>query len=172
MNDSANLKTLLLLRHAKSSWEKLNINDHDRSLNKRGKKDAPKMGKVIKELDIVPDVIISSSAKRAMDTAKLIAENCKHKKNIEKNPLLYASTLENYIDVISMVSDYHQKVLVVGHNPIIEELVNKFINQMEIIPTCTLVQLSLNIKSWKLLNGLNYKDVNLIRILRPKEMSI
>ena len=78
MNDSANLKTLLLLRHAKSSWEKLNnITDHDRSLNKRGKKDAPKMGKVIKELDIVPDLIISSSAKRAMDTAKLIAENCK-----------------------------------------------------------------------------------------------
>src|SRR6476659_7454635 len=172
MNDSANQKTLLLLRHAKSSWKKLNITDLDRSLNKRGKKDAPKMGKVIKELDIVPDVIISSSAKRAMDTAKLIAENCKHKKNIEKNPLLYASTLENYIDVISMVSDYHQKVLVVGHDPIIEELVNKFINQMEIIPTCTLVQLSLNIKSWKLLDGLSYKDVNLIRILKPKEMSL
>ena len=172
MNDSANLKTLLLLRHAKSSWEKLNINDHDRSLNKRGKKDSPKMGKVIKELDIVPDVIISSSAKRAMDTAKLIAENCKYKKNIEMNPLLYASTLVNYIDVINMVSDYHQKVLVVGHNPIIEELVNKFINRMEIIPTCTLVQLSLNVKSWKLLDGLSYKDVNLIRILKPKEMSL
>ena len=80
--------------------------------------------------------------------------------------------LVNYIDVINMVSDYHQKVLVVGHNPIIEELVNKFINRMEIIPTCTLVQLSLNVKSWKLLDGLNYKDVNLIRILRPKEMSL
>ena len=92
MNDSANQKTLLLLRHAKSSWKKLNITDHDRSLNKRGKKDAPKMGKVIKELDIVPDLIISSPAKRAMDTAKLIAENCKYKKNIEMNPLLYAST--------------------------------------------------------------------------------
>jgi phosphohistidine phosphatase len=172
MNGSANQKTLLLLRHAKSGWKKLNLTDHDRSLNKRGKKDAPKMGKVIKELDIVPDLIISSPAKRAMDTAKLVAENCKYKKNIEKNPLLYASTLENYIDVIHMVSDYYQKVLVVGHNPIIEELVIKFINRMEIIPTCTLVQLSLNIQSWKLLDELNYKDVNLIRILRPKEMDI
>jgi len=172
MNGGANQKTLLLLRHAKSSWKKLNITDHDRLLNERGKKDAPKMGKVIKELDIVPDLIISSPAKRAMDTAKLVAENCKYKKNIEKNPLLYASTLENYIDVISIVSDYHQKVLVVGHNPIIEELVIKFINRMEIIPTCTLVQLSLNIQSWKLLDGLNYKDVNLVRILRPKEMGI
>ena len=172
MNGSANQKTLLLLRHAKSIWKKLNLTDHDRLLNERGKKDAPKMGKVIKELDIVPDLIISSPAKRAMDTAKLVAENCKYKKNIEKNPLLYASTLENYIDVIHMVSDYYQKVLVVGHNPIIEELVIKFINRMEIIPTCTLVQLSLNIQSWKLLDGLNYKDVNLIRILRPKEMDI
>ena len=172
MNSSINQKTLLLLRHAKSSWKNLNIVDHDRPLNKRGKKDAPKMGRVIKELDIVPDLIISSTAKRAIDTAKLIAENCKYQKNIEKNPLLYASTLENYIQVISMVSNYHQKVLVVGHNPIIEELVIKFINRMEIIPTCTLVQLNLNVESWKLIGELKYKDVNLIRILRSKEMEI
>ena len=65
MNGSANQKTLLLLRHAKSSWKKLNITDHDRSLNKRGKKDAPKMGKVIKELDIVPDLIIQLACKKS-----------------------------------------------------------------------------------------------------------
>jgi phosphohistidine phosphatase len=172
MNSGANQKTLLLLRHAKSSWKKLNIIDHDRSLNKRGKKDASEMGKLIKELDILPDLIISSPAKRALDTAKLIADNCKYKKNIEKNPLLYASTIENYIDVICMVSDHHKKILVVGHNPTIEELVNKFINRMEMIPTCTLVQFSLNIKSWRLLDGLNDADVNVIRILRPKELGI
>jgi len=170
MSGNGNQKILLLLRHAKSSWKKLNIPDHDRPLNKRGKKDAPKMGKILKELDIVPDLIISSSAKRAMDTAKLIAENCEYKKNIEKNSLLYASTPENYIDVISMVSDDLQKVLVVGHNPIIEEIVKKFVNRIETIPTCTLVQLNLNIGSWKLIDRLDYKEINLIKILRPKDI--
>ena len=170
MDGNGNQKMLLLLRHAKSSWKKLNISDHDRSLNKRGKRDALAMGKTLKDLDIMPDLIISSSAKRAIDTAKLIAENCEYKKNIEKNAMLYESTPENYIDVISMISDEFQKVLVVGHNPIIEELVIKFINKIETIPTCTLVQLNFNIKSWKVLDNIEYKDIQLIRIVRPQEL--
>jgi phosphohistidine phosphatase len=150
--------------------KKLNLTDHDRPLNKKGKRDAPKMGKALIDLDIVPDLIISSSAKRAMDTAILIAENCEYKKDIEKNSILYASNLENYIDVISTVPDKYQKVLIVGHNPIIEDLVTIFINKIETIPTCTLVQFSLNIKSWKLLENSDDKNIKLIRILRPKEL--
>ena len=84
--------------------------------------------------------------------------------------MLYASTPENYIDVISMVPDAYQKVLVVGHNPTIEELVIKFINKIETIPTCTLVQFNFNIKYWKVLANIDYKDLKLIRILRPKEL--
>jgi phosphohistidine phosphatase len=170
MSGNENQKILLLLRHAKSSWKKLNISDHDRSLNKRGKSDAPKMGKTLKDLDIIPDLIISSSAKRAMDTAKLIAENCEYKKNIEKNSMLYASAPENYIDAISMVPNEYHKVLVVGHNPIIEELVIKFVNKIETIPTCTLVQFNFNINSWKVLDNIEYKNIKLIRILRPEEL--
>jgi len=68
------MKTLLLLRHAKSSWEDTKLDDHNRPLNERGKKDAPVMGDYLKNKNLTPDLIISSTAKRAKDTSKLVAK--------------------------------------------------------------------------------------------------
>ncbi len=70
------MKTLLVLRHAKSSWKDSGLADHDRPLNKRGKHDAPRMGTLLAKEDLVPDLIISSSAKRAKSTAEAVAMNC------------------------------------------------------------------------------------------------
>ena len=165
-------KLLLLLRHAKSSWKDLNLKDHDRPLNKRGNKDGLEMGKVLKDLDINPDLIISSTAKRAVDTAKLVAKNCGYDKEIETNSNLYASTVDDYIDIICSIDDKYRKILVIGHNPVIEDLVQRLFNRVEIIPTCTLVQMLLNIKSWNLLDRIDYKDVNLVRIIRPKDIDM
>ena len=72
------MKTLLVLRHAKSSWKDANLEDHDRPLNKRGKKTAPKMGKLIKDEKLVPDLMISSTALRAKKTAEAVAKTSKY----------------------------------------------------------------------------------------------
>jgi phosphohistidine phosphatase len=165
-------KLLLLLRHAKSSWKDSSLNDHDRPLNKRGEKDGPRMGKILKDFDMTPDLVISSTAKRAVETAKLVAKNCGYDKKIETNSKLYASTVDDYIDVICSIDDKYQKILVIGHNPIIEDFIQRLFTRTEIIPTCTLVQILLNIKSWNFLRQVGYKDVNLVRIIRPEDIDI
>ncbi len=68
------MKTLLVQRHAKSSWKDPGLDDHDRPLNKRGKKDGPRMGRLVREEDLIPDLILSSTAVRAKNTAKEVAE--------------------------------------------------------------------------------------------------
>ena len=68
------MKTLLILRHAKSSWKHTNLSDHERPLNKRGKKAAPLIGQLLYEQDLVPDIILSSTARRARNTAEIVAE--------------------------------------------------------------------------------------------------
>ena len=73
------MKTLLLLRHAKSSWKVPDLSDHDRPLNRRGKKDAPKMGRLLKEKELVPDLVIDSTARRAKDTASAVAKHSGYK---------------------------------------------------------------------------------------------
>lgn len=78
------IKTLLILRHGKSSWKLPELADHDRPLNKRGKRDAPKIGNLLKEKDLVPDLIISSNAVRAEKTAKIVAKASKYKGKVSR----------------------------------------------------------------------------------------
>jgi phosphohistidine phosphatase len=130
------------------------------------------MGKVLKKLNIKPDIIISSPAKRAIDTAKMVGKHCGYNKQIETNSLLYASTSVNYLNIICAIPDEHWRALIVGHNPIIEELVKRLTNMTETIPTCTLIHINLNIKAWKLLESIDYRNINIINILKPKEIDI
>ena len=97
------MKTLLILRHAKSSWKEQDLQDHDRLLNKRGKNDAPRMGKLLKDENLIPDLIMSSTAVRAKKTAELVAKACKYKGKIVLNHSLYgtehpAPTLKSWKD--------------------------------------------------------------------------
>jgi len=85
------MKSVLILRHAKSSWKHPDVNDHDRPLNKRGKRDAPHMGEILQNEHLVPDLIISSSAKRARSTAKAVAKAAEYKGDITFNQSLYAA---------------------------------------------------------------------------------
>jgi phosphohistidine phosphatase len=109
-------KILLILRHAKSSWKEPNLQDHDRPLNKRGKRDAPRMGELLKELDLLPDLIISSTAKRAKDTAKAVVKSSEYKGRIELYPSLYGADFDAYLIVLRLVPDDFNKVLMIGHN--------------------------------------------------------
>ena len=98
------MKTLLILRHAKSSWKDASLADHDRPLNKRGKRDAPRMGRLLQEQDLVPDRIISSTAKRARNTAKAVAKACNCKDKVELTSEFYHAGPGAYLAVLQNVS--------------------------------------------------------------------
>jgi len=141
------MKTLLILRHAKSSWKKP-VADHDRPLNKRGKSDAPRMGRVLREAGLQPDLIITSTAKRARRTADKVARHSGYPGEIELSGELYLAGPEGYRRVLRGVSDAHESVLVVGHNPGLEMLVAALTGQSETLPTAALAHVRVEIERW------------------------
>src|SRR5919106_6755436 len=165
------MKTLLILRHAKSSWKEQDLPDHDRPLNKRGKNDAPGIGKLLKDKDLIPDLIMSSTAVRAKKTAELVAKACKYKGKIVLNQSLYGADPADYLKIMEGLSDKHITVLVVGHSPSVEETVELLTGSTEVImPTCALAQVSLPIQKWAELKEQKIKG-KLLKVWRPKELS-
>lgn len=121
------MKTLYLVRHAKSSWDDLSMNDLDRPLNTRGKKDAPHMGKLLANMNIKPDLLLSSPAKRAKTTAFAMAEPLgKAKTEVQLNDDLYHASAGELIKVISAVDDSVNSLMLFGHNPGLTFLANRF----------------------------------------------
>ena len=146
------MKTLLLLRHAKSSWKHPELPDHDRPLNKRGKQDAPRIGRLVRDKGLVPDLIMSSTAKRARKTAKIVAKTCSYTGEVELKPAIYHAGPRTYIEVLSHLSDDYQRIMLVGHNPGMEELLGMLIGEIEPIPTATLALVLLPLDQWRELN--------------------
>lgn len=142
------MKTVLILRHAKSSWDNAYISDHDRPLKKRGRRDAPRMGILLKEEELIPDLIISSSARRAQDTAVAAAEAAGYDGSIEVTRAFYHADPESYIDRLKSLPGDINRVLVVGHNPGMEELLTELTGVRERMPTAALAQVNLHIESW------------------------
>jgi phosphohistidine phosphatase len=162
------MKMLLLLRHAKSSWKDKGVSDHDRPLNKRGKRDAPRMGWLLQKEELVPDIILSSTAVRARDTTVRVAKSCYYKGQITYGDSLYLGGAEAYLDALRSLHNEFKIVLVVGHNPDIEELVMILTEQVERIPTAALAQINLLIEDWSTVSS--ESKGRLVRIWRPKEL--
>ncbi len=146
------MKTLLLLRHAKSSWKKADLPDHERPLNKRGKKEAPLVGTYLRENSLVPDLILSSTAKRAQDTAEAVAEACGFDGQVELYQDLYMSDTASYLDILRCMPDRANRVLVVGHNPDVEDLLVLLTEVKEHMSTASLAIIALPISNWEELN--------------------
>jgi len=142
------MKLVLLLRHAKSSWKHPDLGDHDRPLNKRGKGDAPLMGRLLKREDLVPDIIISSTSLRARATAEAVAKASSYDGEIVLNKSLYAAGPEAYLGVIHALSDEYVRVLIVGHNPGLEELVELLTGEIHLMPTCSLAYVKFRVNKW------------------------
>lgn len=160
---------LLLLRHAKSSWKNPELADRDRPLNKRGKRDALRMGRLLDEEGLVPDAILSSTAVRAQDTAAAVAKSCGYdRRRITHIESLYASGPEEYLNVLRRLPDDPKVVLVVGHNPGMEEYLEILTGQPEAMPTAALAFVKLPIKRWSALDD-NTKG-KLKTVWRPKEL--
>jgi phosphohistidine phosphatase len=162
------MKTLLILRHAKSSWDNSNLADHERPLNKRGKRDAPRMGKLLADEKLVPDLIITSSAKRALTTAQFAAQNSGYEHDIIVTRQLYHADPEEYLAVLREKGEPHACVMVVGHNPGMEMLVEDLTGSYQLMSTAALAQVALPIDSWAEFT----EDVEgkLIGVWRPKEL--
>jgi phosphohistidine phosphatase len=161
------MKTLLLLRHAKSSWKQPELHDHDRPLNKRGKKEAPKVGRYLKENDLVPQLILSSTARRAKDTAQAAADESGFPGQIDLYQDLYLSDTACYLDILRCLPDEADRVLVVGHNPELDELLTLLTDVTQHMTTASLAQVNLPITSWQELNEAT--DGRLQNLWAPRE---
>lgn len=162
------MKTLLLLRHAKSSWADANMADFDRPLNERGQNDAPRMGELLARQELVPDLIITSAAKRAAATAKRVAEAAGYEGKVRRSEHLYLAEPGDYVAVARQVADEVDCLLLVGHNPAIEELVEGLSGVEESMPTAALACLRLPIDHWPALKlGQKYE---LAHLWRPREL--
>lgn len=162
------MKTLLILRHAKSDWADARLSDHDRPLNKRGKTDAPRMGELLREHDLIPDLIVSSTALRARQTAELVAEGCGYEGEILLTRDLYLAGPEEYLESIHLHAEDEATVMVVGHNPGMEDLVGALTKESVTMTTANLAQVSLPIKYWGELRETT--KGKLIHVWRPKEI--
>jgi phosphohistidine phosphatase len=144
----AHMKELLILRHAKSSWDHPELADHDRPLSKRGKSDAPRMGEWLWREELTPDLIISSTARRARTTAEAVAEACDYDGDVILTRDLYHADALTYLDVAQQLGEVHKRIMLVGHNPGIEELVEDLSGHYERMPTAAIAWFSLAIDTW------------------------
>ncbi len=142
------MKTLLILRHAKSSWDHPGLRDHDRPLNPRGRRDAPRMGRFLVERDLVPDRIVSSTAVRARTTAELAAAEFGEAVEIETTYDLYGASPDGYVEVAEAMGGTAERLMVVGHNPGITSLVWHLTGEGEYMPTAALAAVELDIDDW------------------------
>ena len=143
------MKTLLVLRHAKSSWNDTSLDDHERPLNKRGRRDGPRMGELVLEHRLTPDVIMSSDAVRARLTAEAVAEAARYAGEILLDRRLYLASPSGILAVLRTVREASAgTVMIVGHNPGLEELVAQLTGEQQDLPTAALAQIGLPIDRW------------------------
>ena len=162
------MKKLLLMRHAKSSWKYPGLSDWERPLNKRGRHDAPRMGELLVEEDLVPLRIISSGALRARQTAEAVADAAGYEGDILFLPELYGGDLSDFLEPLRTVPDDVELVLLIGHNPGMQELVEALTGQWEGMPTGAIVYLKLPVQRWAEVGGAEHAE--LVRLWQPRDL--
>jgi phosphohistidine phosphatase len=161
------MKTLLIMRHAKSSWKLKDMADIERPLNSRGEKDAPAMGRLLKKKKILPDLILTSPAVRARMTAELVAKKSNYKKEVTVVDALYMAEAPEIINTLKGLPDENDLVLLISHNPGLEYLLQLLTGKIESLPTSTIAKIRLPIENWATL--VDDTQGKLVKIWRPKE---
>ena len=145
------MKTLVVIRHAKSSWNDASLADRDRPLNQRGERDAPEMGRRLAARGGAPDLVVSSPAVRAFTTARAIAEAVGYPvKRIVENERLYGADGAELLDAIRGLDERFQRVFLFSHNPGLTDLVNALSEEARIdnVPTCGVVEFQVHADRW------------------------
>ncbi|WP_345993013.1 histidine phosphatase family protein [Sulfurimonas sp. HSL-1716] len=135
------MKRFYFIRHAKSSWKDLALDDYDRPLNKRGEKDAPFMGALLRKKGVIPDLIISSPALRAKRTAQIIAEAVNFTKPIVYEERIYEADVKDLQEIIENIDHKYKTVFIIGHNPGLNMFIERLVGFHENIPTCGIVEI-------------------------------
>jgi phosphohistidine phosphatase len=143
------MKTLFLVRHAKSSRDNPSLPDRDRPLDDRGKQDAPKMGQRLAKRGVKPDLLLSSPALRALTTARLMAEEIGYKrKNIVVDDRLYAGNVDDLLAVIRALDKTLNGVMLFGHNPEFTDLAHRLSSEIIDLPTSAVVEFHFDTTAW------------------------
>lgn len=142
------MKTLYLMRHAKSSWKDSHLKDHERPLKKRGRKDAAAMGELLSGKKRLPALIYSSTAERACETAGIVAETCGYIGEVHHDQMLYLAEPDTLVAFLHLVPDEVDCILVVGHNPGLEALTQVLSGKIVALSTAAVAHLQLPIEKW------------------------
>ena len=160
------MKTLYLLRHAKSSWKEADVADFDRPLNERGRRAAPFMGRLLQTRGSSLEQIISSPARRARKTAELFKEAGEFRAEIAFDDRIYEASPTSLLYVVGGTDDTVNSLMLVGHNPGMEGLIQVLTGQSEAMPTAALAVIEIDVDSWTdIAAGLG----SLRAILRPRD---
>lgn len=143
------MKHLLLLRHAKSSWDPRYATDFERPLNKRGRRDAPRMGAWLQQHHPLPEVIISSPAERARETVAGFVEGVGYESELQWDRRIYAASVDTLLEVITELPDEYERVMLVGHNPGFQGIATELSGQELRMPTAALACIALAVESWQ-----------------------
>ena len=156
------MKTLFLVRHAKSSRDDPGLSDRERPLNDCGRDDAPAMGRRLARHGAKPERIVSSPALRALTTAQLIADEIGHARaDIVVDDRLYAASAAGLLAVIHALDDALDRVMLVGHNPEFAELAHRLSSEIVEMPTCAVAEVHFDTKAWSAVGELAPRDVAL-----------
>jgi phosphohistidine phosphatase len=160
------MKKLLILRHAKSSWAEPDLADFDRPLNERGSQAARFMGSLIAKEGLAPELIVSSPAERAKNTAELVVQGGILEADIKFEDKIYEASPHSLLQIASELDDDADAVMLVGHNPGIESFIKLLTGVYEPMPTAALAVIDLKIDHWE---DIAAGSAELLDVIRPKD---
>lgn len=156
------------MRHGKSSWDGERLEDHERPLEKSGRKDSKRIAKALLANGLLPDLILSSSAVRARETAEIVAENLAYQGQIVCSDALYMGEPQDYMDILKGLKDDYDTVMIVGHNPGLEAYLQIIDGEVESLPSAGLGYLVLVLEHW---GDVSFDTMgDLIGIWKPKDL--
>jgi phosphohistidine phosphatase len=161
------MKTLYLLRHGKSSWKDETSIDAERPLNGRGRRASQAVGSFLKREKIIPDLVLSSSAIRARETADIVMEAAKLRTDLRFDERIYEASAQRLLELVKQIEKSKKCVLLVGHNPGLEELLKILTGAVELMPTAALSKVVLSVSNWA---DIADKGSTLEWIIKPKEL--
>jgi len=142
------MKKLILMRHAKSDWNHQNLSDHQRPLNSRGKRDAPRMGALLQQEGVEIDAIFCSTAHRTRETLALLLEEYTFEGEVRFVKELYEADLHDYLDLLAELPDDVDSAMLIGHNPTMSSALEFFTDSFEPFKTAAIAYIELDTESW------------------------
>jgi len=162
-----NVKTLLLMRHAKSNWDDATLRDFDRPLADRGRRDAPRMARALVTLNSAPDYVVSSPAARARQTIEAVVNEGRFDAPVEFNESIYDASVATLMQVVRRLPFDRQRVLMVGHNPGFEDLLTRLTGERGRMPTAALACIEFHVDRW---DDVEDGQGKLVWLLTPKQL--